>query len=82
VTMFAGVCIWTSVHLMPIDLYGVERAAFTYSLLDGVLALSQTATSPAIGAMVDHFGFTPVCVLMPMLPLAGLATLRICLGRR
>ena len=67
---------------MPIDLYGVGRAAFTYSVLECGVTLLQTLTAPAIGAMVDHFGFKPVCVVMPILPLLGLVILSFCLADR
>ena len=78
----ASVGIWSSVHLIPIDLYGVGRAAFTYSLLECCFTGLQSVTSPAIGAAVDRYGFTPVCVVMPLLPLAGLVILQWCCGGR
>jgi ACS family hexuronate transporter-like MFS transporter len=80
---FVGsVCMWSSVHLLPIDLYGVGRSAFTYAVLEGSFTGLQTVASPAIGDMIDRFGFTPVCVAMPLLPLAGLVVLKIGLAAK
>jgi ACS family hexuronate transporter-like MFS transporter len=76
-SFFAGVCIWTSVHLMPIDLFGVRRSAFAYGLLEGVYLATQTVASSAIGAAVDRFGFTAVCVAMPLFPIAALLALQV-----
>ena len=71
-SFLGGVCVWTSVHLMPIDLFGVRRSAFAYAWLEGFYLATQAVISPAIGAAVDRFGFTGVCVAMPLLPIAGL----------
>jgi len=35
--------------------------------------------SPAIGAALDRYGYTAVCLMMPWLPMLGLAILTICL---
>jgi ACS family hexuronate transporter-like MFS transporter len=75
-SFFGGVCIWTSVHLMPIDLFGVRRSAFAYGLLEAFYMATQTVIAPAIGAAVDRFGFTAVCVAMPLFPIAALLVLQ------
>jgi len=75
-SFFASMGVWSCVHIIPIDLYGVGRAAFTYSLLECAFTGLQVVVSPAIGAVVDRYGFTPVCIALPLLPLAGLAVLR------
>jgi ACS family hexuronate transporter-like MFS transporter len=75
-SFFAGVCIWTSVHLMPIDMFGVRRSAFAYALLEGCYLATQVAVSPAIGAAVDRYGFTAVCVVMPLFPIAAVLALQ------
>jgi ACS family hexuronate transporter-like MFS transporter len=79
ISFFASVCLWSGTHLMPIDLYGVGRAAFTYSILECGVTLLQALLSPAIGSMVDNYGFKPVCIMMAVLPILGLATLEVCL---
>jgi ACS family hexuronate transporter-like MFS transporter len=79
VSFVGSVCIWTSTHLMPIDIYGVGRSAFTYAALEGGFAGVQMFASPAIGAALDRYGYTAVCLMMPWLPMLGLAILTICL---
>jgi MFS transporter, ACS family, aldohexuronate transporter len=75
-SFFGGVCVWTSVHLMPIDLFGVRRSAFAYALLETCYLAAQAAISPAIGAAVDRFGFTAVCVATPLFPIAAVVALQ------
>lgn len=70
--------IWTNAHLMPIDLYGVTRSAFAYAVLECGYTALQTVISPVVGALIDAHGFTPVCLLMPLFPLAGLLVFRAC----
>jgi ACS family hexuronate transporter-like MFS transporter len=65
-----------NLHVIPIDLFGPERAAFTSAVLTSSYALMQAVISPVIGATVDKFGFTLVCVVASVLPLAGLIVLR------
>jgi ACS family hexuronate transporter-like MFS transporter len=79
VSFVGSVCIWTSTHLMPIDIYGVGRSAFTYAALEGGFAGVQMFASPAIGAALDRYGYTAVCLMMPWLPMLGLAILTLCL---
>jgi ACS family hexuronate transporter-like MFS transporter len=77
---FCGsVCIWSSTHLMPIDVYGVGRSAFTYAVLEGSFTGLQVIAAPAIGAAIDQYGYTLTCVVMPFLPLLGVAVATLCL---
>jgi ACS family hexuronate transporter-like MFS transporter len=80
ISFFGSVCVWTCTHLMPIDLYGVHQAAFIYGALESGFTGVQTLAAPAIGAMVDHYGYTEVCLIMPWLPLLGLVLLQLCLA--
>jgi len=41
------------------------------SMLTCAFGLMQTLISPLIGAVVDRTGFTPVCLCVAILPLAG-----------
>jgi ACS family hexuronate transporter-like MFS transporter len=79
ISFFASSCIWSGTHLMPLDLYGVGRAAFTYSILECAVTLLNTLISPAVGFMADHVGFKPLCILMAIPPILGLVILEICL---
>jgi len=77
---FVGsVAIWTNAHVIPIDVYGVGRSAFTYAALEGGFAGVQMFASPAIGAALDRYGYTAVCLMMPWLPMLGLVILTFCL---
>lgn len=71
----------TNLHVIPIDLFGVERAAFTSSVLTFAFALLQTVTAPAIGAFIDRFGFGALCAVLSVLPFVGLSTASVVLRR-
>jgi ACS family hexuronate transporter-like MFS transporter len=76
-SFFWAVCSSTNLYAMPIDLFGAGRAAFGVSALTFAYGLMQAFVSPAIGGMVDHFGFPSVCVTVSALPLVGAWILRI-----
>jgi MFS transporter, ACS family, hexuronate transporter len=76
VSFFFCLAISANFYVMPIDFFGARHAAFGVSILTCSYGLMQTVLSPFIGWMVDHVGFTPVCVGMAALPLAGVAILR------
>lgn len=65
-----------NLFLIPLDLFGAPPAAFANSLLAFVAATTQVLVAPAIGAVVDRFGFTALCAAVPLLPLLGLLVLR------
>jgi ACS family hexuronate transporter-like MFS transporter len=75
-SFFFCLSISTNLYAMPIDFFGVERAAFSVSILTCSYGLMQTFLSPLIGLMVDRLGFPMVCVALSALPLAGIAILR------
>jgi ACS family hexuronate transporter-like MFS transporter len=79
VSYFAVAGLWISTQLMSIDLYGVGRAAFAYSILECAQKLLDMLTSPVIGEAVDHFGFKAACLIMSVIPILGLAVLEFCL---
>jgi MFS transporter, ACS family, aldohexuronate transporter len=60
-----------NVYAMPLDIFGVKRAALAVSTLTGSYGAMQAGLSPIIGALVDNYGFTPVCIGGSMLPLAA-----------
>jgi ACS family hexuronate transporter-like MFS transporter len=67
--------ILTSLHVIPIDLFGRGRAAFTAALLASSYALTQTVLSPAIGGLIERIGFDAVLFFIPVLPFTGVALL-------
>ncbi|MGD1090372.1 MAG: MFS transporter [Bryobacteraceae bacterium] len=76
-SFFWTVCISTNLYALPIDMFGPARAAFGVSALTSAYGLMQTFASPAIGWMVDHFGFSAVCVAGSVLPLVGVWILHV-----
>jgi len=75
-SLFACQSVIASLNVMPLDLFGPGRAAFSMSLLACAFSLMQTFVSPLIGASVDHFGFSAVCAAVAVLPLVGLGILK------
>jgi ACS family hexuronate transporter-like MFS transporter len=75
-SFFWCLAISTNVYAMPIDFFGARHAAFAVSILTASYGLMQTVLSPLIGSMVDHFGFPMVCVVLSVMPLAGIGILR------
>ncbi len=75
-SFFWSVCLSTNLYTLPIDLFGPRRAAFGVAVLTFAYGLMQAFASPVIGKMVDHFGFSAVCVTMSVLPLLGVGILQ------
>jgi len=75
-SFFWCLAISTNIYAMPIDFFGASHAAFGVSILTASYGLMQTVLSPLIGSMVDHFGFSTVCVVLSVMPLAGITILR------
>jgi hypothetical protein len=65
-----------NLYSLPLDYFGASRAASGVASLTAAYGLMQTALSPAIGGMVDRYGFSPVCGLLSVLPLAAYGVLR------
>ena len=76
-SFFWCLAISTNLYAMPIDFFGARHAAFGVSILTSSYGLMQTVLSPAIGAMVDHWGFPAVCIALSVMPLAGISILRV-----
>lgn len=75
-SFFCTLVLSTNLYALPIDLFGAGRAAFGVAALTCSYGLMTALLSPAIGAVVDRVGFTPVCVAVSVLPLAGVGMLR------
>jgi ACS family hexuronate transporter-like MFS transporter len=65
-----------NLYTMPLDVYGGARAAFAVSLLVSAYGAMQTVASPALGAVVDRYGFAPLCVIASVASIAAYAMLR------
>lgn len=81
ISFFACVMSSVNIYALPLDLYGASSAGFAVSGLTGVYGLLQGAFSSIVGRVVERYGFTPVCVVVALLPMASWAVLRVALGR-
>jgi MFS transporter, ACS family, hexuronate transporter len=76
-SFFWCLAISTNLYAMPIDWFGPGRAAFGVSIITCSFGLMSALISPVIGTVVDQFGFAPVCVVLAVMPIAGIAILRV-----
>ena len=65
-----------NLYTMPLDVYEGARAAFAISLLVSAYGAMQAVVSPALGAIIDRYGYTPVCAIASVTSLAAYAVLR------
>jgi MFS transporter, ACS family, hexuronate transporter len=65
-----------NLYTMPLDVYGAARAAFAISLLVSAYGAMQAVASPALGALIDRYGYTPVCAIASVTSLAAYGVLR------
>jgi ACS family hexuronate transporter-like MFS transporter len=75
VSFFCVMATLNNLHVIPMDLFGVGRAAFTSALLVSSYAAVQTVLSPVMGAIVDRFGFGALCMAVAALPCVAAALL-------
>jgi hypothetical protein len=75
-SFFWSVALSGAVYALPIDLFGPGRAGFSVAALTCAYGWMQTLVSPAIGGVVDRFGFSVVCVALSITPMIGVAILR------
>jgi MFS transporter, ACS family, hexuronate transporter len=68
---FWAAAMTVNVYTMPLDVWGASHAAFAVSMLTCAYGVMQAAFSPLAGAVIDHFGFFPVCLGVSVLPLAA-----------
>jgi MFS transporter, ACS family, hexuronate transporter len=76
VSFFCCMAMLNNLHVVPIDLFGARRAAFTSAMIVSSYAMVQVVLSPAMGAVVDRFGFGILCVGVSGLPLVAVGLLR------
>lgn len=65
-----------NLYTIPVDIWGGARAGTAISALVFAYGLLQTALSPVIGWLVDHYGYAPVCWLVALPPIGGWWLLR------
>jgi ACS family hexuronate transporter-like MFS transporter len=65
-----------NLYTMPLDVYEGALAAFAISLLVSAYGAMQAVVSPALGAIIDRYGYTPVCAIASVTSFAAYAVLR------
>jgi ACS family hexuronate transporter-like MFS transporter len=75
-SFFSVAAFSVNMYSMPLDVFPADRAAFAVSLLVSAYGAMQAVTSPVFGAVVDRYGYTPVCVTASVMPLAAVAILK------
>src|SRR5947208_11448483 len=76
VSFFAVAAFSVNMYSMPLDVFPADRAAFAVSLLVSAYGAMQAVTSPIVGAIIDRWGYTPVCMVAAVMPLAAVAILK------
>jgi MFS transporter, ACS family, hexuronate transporter len=71
---FFWVCAWSTNHYtLPIDIYGAGRAAFGGASLVFAYGVMQSFISRPLAAVIERYGFGPVCLVFAWLPIASYA---------
>jgi ACS family hexuronate transporter-like MFS transporter len=65
-----------NLYTMPLDVYAGARAAFAVSLLVSAYGAMQAVASPALGAIIDRYGYFPVCAIASVTSMAAYGMLR------
>jgi ACS family hexuronate transporter-like MFS transporter len=69
---FFWACAWSvNQYALPIDMYGASRAAFGAASLVFAYGVMQSIISRPLAAVIERFGFAPVCLIFSVLPIAG-----------
>jgi ACS family hexuronate transporter-like MFS transporter len=76
-SFFWSVSLSANLYALPVDYFGAARAASGVAALTAAYGLMQTVLSPAVGAMVDRYGFGLVCGVLSVMPLAACWVLRV-----
>lgn len=76
VSFFSVAAFSVNMYSMPLDVFPAARAAFAVSLLVSAYGAMQAIASPLIGAILDRYGYAPVCIAAAAMPLAAVAVLK------
>jgi ACS family hexuronate transporter-like MFS transporter len=69
---FFWICAWSVNHYtLPIDIYGAARAAFGGASLVFAYGIMQSLISRPLAAVIERYGFGPLCFAFAWLPIAG-----------
>jgi ACS family hexuronate transporter-like MFS transporter len=81
-SFFAVAAFSVNMYSMPLDIFAGNHAAFAVSMLVSAYGAMQAISSPVLGAIVDRFGYTPICVGASLTPLAAYGILKWTESRR
>jgi len=76
VAMAAVAAFSVNMYTLLLDTFGGAHAAFAVSILVAAYGAVQALISPAFGALIDHYGFAPVCRIAAITPLAAFGVLK------
>jgi len=75
-SFFSVAAFSVNMYSLPLDVFAADRAAFAVSLLVSAYGAMQAVASPVLGAVVDRYGYTPICVAASAMPLAAFGILK------
>jgi ACS family hexuronate transporter-like MFS transporter len=75
-SFFSVAAFSVNMYSLPLDVFAADRAAFAVSLLVSAYGAMQAVSSPAFGAIVDRYGYTPICIGASVMPLAAVVILK------
>jgi MFS transporter, ACS family, hexuronate transporter len=67
--MFAAAAFSVNMYTLPLDAFGLSRAALAVSILVASYGALQFVISPAFGWLIDHHGYSPVATMAAVTPL-------------
>ena len=73
--IFAVAAFSVNMYTLPLDIFGAAPAGFAISILVSSYGAISTILGPAIGAVIDARGYSPVTVAVAFMPLAACAVL-------
>lgn len=76
VSFFAVAAFSVNMYSMPLDVFSPGRVGFAVSLLTCSYGVMQAVTSPLVGAVVDRYSYTPVCLVASVMPLLAVTILK------
>jgi ACS family hexuronate transporter-like MFS transporter len=75
-SFFSVAAFSVNMYSMPLDVFAADRAAFAVSLLVSAYGAMQAVASPIAGAVIDRWGYAPLCMVASLAPMAGVAILK------
>jgi ACS family hexuronate transporter-like MFS transporter len=76
-SFFLTLAMSVNIYTLPLDVFGAGHAALATSALTFAFGLMQTVISPVAGALIDRYGFEPLCIGGALMPLAAAGFLRL-----